>query len=159
MKIWFRRIAAAGLLFFPFSACALDIAYGSFFTIRGVTQKDGRPILPVTRGQYANVRILDQETFAWLAACKAARCTQEDTGGQIEVTALRGAKTRKDMWIADVAIDSRWLLTFLVFQNLQGYRIVVPEVIRIEKAAWLQQLKQQISAAIDRLKAEGEDDV
>ena len=159
MKILFGRMALVGLLLLPLRICALDVAYGSFFTVRGVTLKNNRPVLPITRGQYANVRILDKKTFDWLADCKEPICKQEASGGQIEVTAIRAAKARSGMWIADISVDSRWLLTFLVFQNPQKYGIVVPDVIRIEDTGWHRQVEKQISEAVDRLKQEDGNDL
>ena len=159
MKIWFRRISTVGVLFFPLCACALDVTYGSFFTVRGIAQKDGRPVLPLTRGQYANVRILDKDTWASLSACKSTLCRQKASGGETEVVSLRAAKTRPGMWIADISVDRRWLLTFLVFQNTRGYSVKAPEVIHIENEDWLHQLKQRILDAVARLKTEGKDGV
>ena len=133
------------------SACALDVVYGSFFKIRGVELRQGRPVLPLTNKKYTNVRILNEETYRWLSTCKSAVCSQPDVRGETEIFSLRAAQTRPGMWIADVAVDGRWLLTFLIFADAQGYNVVVPDVVLITQSTWLRQVEQQVTQAVIRL--------
>ena len=116
-----KRAAVLGLLLLGnlTGLRAFDLQYGALFSVTGIELKNNRPVLPLTRGKYANVRVLDKETFALLKSC-APSCQQKDVDGNTEIKSFRAAKTRTDMWIADVAVDERWLLTFLVFKNKDG---------------------------------------
>ena len=148
-----RHWLAVGILGLPLTVCGFDVTYGSFFTVRGVTQKQGKPVLPTTRGKYVNVRVLDKETVDFLRAC-TENCVQQGADGQTEVTSLRAAKTREGMWIAEVAVDKRWLLTFLIFQNPTGYGVVAPEAVAIKQKSWRRQVEQQLAEAVTRLQTE-----
>lgn len=153
MMFLLRRTLVVLLILVPCSsACALDVVYGPFFKIRGVELRQGRPVLPLTNKKYANVRILDEQTYRWLASCKTAVCSQPTVPGKTEVSFLRAAKTREGMWIADVAADGHWLLTVLVFANPQGYEVVVPNVILITQSAWREQIEKQVTQAVIRFR-------
>ncbi|MBR4592565.1 MAG: hypothetical protein IKO35_05095, partial [Elusimicrobiaceae bacterium] len=45
---------------------AFDLQYGSLFQVSGITLQNGSPVLPLTRGKYVNVRVLDKDTFDFL---------------------------------------------------------------------------------------------
>ena len=143
-----KRAAVTGLLVLLSAVWlrAFDLQYGSLFTVRGITLEKDRPVLPLSRGKYANVRVLDKETFALLKTC-ALSCVQEGEG-KIQLRQLRVAKTRPDMWIADVAVDERWLLTFLVFKNKDGFSFIVPQDVHILQARWLDDVKALIQTQI-----------
>ena len=145
-----RHYAAVGLLLLPLTACGFDVTYGPFFTVRGVKQKQGRPMMPVTRRKYVNVRVLDKETFDFLRTC-TANCTYPGGRGETVVTSLRAAQTREGMWIAEVAVDGHWLLTFLVFQNPVGYGVVAPEKVQFKNPGWLRTIEKQLRGEVDRL--------
>lgn len=106
--------------------CAFDLQYGSFFKIDSVSVQDGRPVLPLARKKYANLRVLDRETFELLKTCPAF-CRQPAVSAAPEVSEIRAAKTRGGMWIADVSFGGQWLVTFLIFQNKDGYGVKAPE--------------------------------
>lgn len=105
---------------------ALDVSYGSLFRVSGVSRPEGKAVLPLSRGKYANVRVLDWETLEFVNACTEP-CVQDAGPGRIKTADFRPAKTRGGMWIADVAFDGKWLITFLVFQNKNGYGVKPPE--------------------------------
>lgn len=124
---WLKRTAlAACCMAAAGGLCAFDLQYGSFFKIDSVSVQDSRPVLPLSRGKYANLRVLNRETFELLKSCPA-RCRQEAASAEPEVSEIRAAKTRKGMWIADVSFGGRWLVTFLIFQNKDGYGVKEPE--------------------------------
>ena len=50
--------------------CAFDFSYGPFFTVKGIENKKGKILLPLSRGEYANIRILTAEIHQFLASCK-----------------------------------------------------------------------------------------
>lgn len=106
--------------------CAFDLQYGSFFKIDSVSMEDGLPVLPPARGKYANLRVLDRDTFEWLKSCPSD-CRQEAVSARPEVSEIRAAKTRKGMWIADVSFGGQWLVTFLIFENKDGFGVKEPE--------------------------------
>ena len=158
MMFWFRRTLILIVSFLLYSsACALDVVYGPFFKICGVKAQQGRLTLPLTRKQYANVRILDQETYRWLLTCQTATCSQPNAQGKTEVSSLRAAQTRPGMWIADVSVDERWLLTLLIFATPTGYNVVVPDVTLITQSAWRKQVEKQVVEAVIRFREDGKD--
>ena len=124
---WIWRTALAAVLWsVPYGLCAFDLQYGSFFKVSQIVLEDGRPVLPLARGKYANLRVLDKETFSFLKTCSAA-CRQEGEAANPRVYEIRAALTRKGMWIADVSFGDKWLVTFLIFKNPEGYGIVPPD--------------------------------
>lgn len=156
MRFLYRCIAVVGCgILLPIAACAFEVAYGPFFTVQGVEIRQGMAVLPLTRGKYANARVLDRETFNWLNRCKDKRCVQTDRGAQTEILVLRAADSRENMWIAEVAVDQRWALTFLIFEHESGYRVVVPESIKVNRKDWFKSLEVQLAQAVDQFKAEG----
>ena len=126
---------------------AFDVQYGSLFKITGIGLEKGRPVLPLSRGKYANVRVLDKSTFDLLKTCAPA-CKQESAAGEVRLQEVRAAKTRPGMWIADVAVDGKWLLTFLVFQQKDGFSFIVPQDVVVQDEAWLTRVKTQLQAHI-----------
>ena len=125
---WIKRTAlAAVLLAVSCGLCAFDVQYGSFFNVSQIALQEGRPVLPLARGKYANVRVLDKGTFSFLKNCGKAVCRQESASADPRVYEIRAALTRKGMWIADVSFGGKWLVTFLVFKNPDGYSVVEPE--------------------------------
>ena len=160
MKICSKRTWAAVLcVILALPVCALDVRYGSFFTIKDVNIRRGKVELPLARKKYANIRILDEETYRWVLACKPPRCVWQDAPGATQIQSVRAAQTRPGMWIAQVSVDARWALTFLVFENPNGFGFVVPEGIAVNNAVWQGQATQQIAAEIRRLKEEGKNEM
>lgn len=124
---WLKRTAlAAWCMAAATGLCAFDLQYGSFFKIDSVSIKDGRPVLPLARNRYANLRVLDRDTFERLTSCPSV-CRQEAASARPEVSEIRAAKTRKGMWIADVSFGGQWLVTFLIFENKDGFGVKEPE--------------------------------
>ena len=160
MRLFGKCTLAAWLIVgFLLPACALNVRYGSFFTVKGITVKQGHLIMPLARKKYVNARILEEETYRWLLACSTQECSQPDAVGKTEVYSLRAAKTKPGMWIAQIAVDGRWLLTFLIFENAADVGVVVPEEIRISDDSWHKQIKKQVADEIIRLKKEGKDEM
>ena len=159
MNFCLKRTLAICLLWISLPACALEVRYGPFFSVGDIRLEQGRVVLPRTRKKYANVRILDEQTYRWLTACPTQVCAQPDATGQTQVYSLRAAKTRPGMWLAQVAVDQRWLLTFLIFENEADFGVVVPQEINITHDLWRKQIEQQITDAINRLKQEGKDEM
>lgn len=124
--MFYKRMALlAALLWACGGLCAFDLQYGSFFRIGQISLKDGRPVLPVN-GKYANVRVLDRDTFEILKACSGA-CVQPAQAAELSLRELRPAKTRENMWIGEVAFNGQWLVTFLVFKNKDGFAVKEPK--------------------------------
>ena len=126
---------------------AFDLQYGKLFCVTKLTQEKGKVILPVTRGKYNNVRVLDKETYRLLKTCGPS-CKQESAGGAVSIKQIRAAKTRDNMWIADVAVDDKWLLTFLVFRKESKFSFIVPQEVRFNDENWLAQLKTLLQTCI-----------
>lgn len=147
--MFFKRTAlTASLLAASCGLCAFDLQYGSFFNVSQIALQNGRPVLPLARGKYANVRVLDKETFAFLKTC-SADCRQEGVSAEPRVYEIRAALTRKGMWIADVAFGDKWLVTFLVFKNPDGYGIVTPDHFTFLDLRLKAQVEQLLARAAD----------
>ena len=143
-----KYAAALGLFLFCCQGVgAFDLEYGTLFRVSGIALKQNRPVLPLTRGKYANVRVLDKATFETLKACPSL-CRQEKGEGELQIRSFRAAKTRAGMWIADVAVDQKWLLTFLVFQKEGQFSFVVPQAVTVLDPNWLSRVEQLLRAQV-----------
>lgn len=127
--------------------CAFDFSYGSFFTVKGIENKKGKILLPLSRGEYANIRILTAEIHQFLASCKED-CSFDIKNAPFSVYALRAAKKRKNMWIADVKWGEDWLITFLIFKNSEGCSAVIPENFIFLSDELKNQVEQQLFSAV-----------
>ncbi len=126
MRFLGRAVFALAVLFCPWTLRAFDVSYGSLFQVVNISRPSGQAVLPLSRGKYANIRVLTRETLEWLNACPEL-CVQDAGDGSVIVEEFRAAQTRGGMWIADVSFDGKWLVTFLVFQNKNGYGVKPPE--------------------------------
>lgn len=129
MRFLGRAVFALAVLCWPWTLRAFDVSYGSLFQVADVSVSADKVTLPLSRGQYANIRILTRQTFDFVKSCFGP-CVQDAGSGEIKVEEFRAAKTRGGMWIADVSFDGYWLVTFLVFQNKNGYAVKPPEDFR-----------------------------
>lgn len=130
---------------------ALDVSYGNFLTITGIERAAGKVILPVERKKYYNVRILDKDTYRFVAGCQAP-CMQEIAKVDVTVCEVRAAKERPDMWIADVAFNQDWQITFLVFKQGDTYRVKFPIHLIFVQQALKKRTEEAIVAAVKELK-------
>lgn len=129
MRFLWRAVFALAVLCWPWTLRAFDVSYGSLFQVANVSVSADKVTLPLSRGKYANIRILTRETLDFVKSCLGP-CVQDAASGEIKVEEFRAAKTRGGMWIADVSFDGNWLITFLVFQNKNGYAVKPPEDFR-----------------------------
>ncbi|OUO56545.1 hypothetical protein [Candidatus Avelusimicrobium gallicola] len=144
--MFFRRTALTiAALFVSGGLCAFDVQYGSFFAVHDVSVEDGRPVLPLARGKYANVRMLDEETFFFVKNC-SGNCRQPAVSADARIVEMRAAQTRADMWIADVSFGGQWLITFLIFKNPTGYRVIEPEHFSFLNDSLQQRVRQMLFA-------------
>lgn len=151
--MFFKRTALTVCLWFvSCGLCAFDLQYGSFFTIQNIVLEQGRPVLPLARGKYANTRVLDKDTFSFLKTCTGS-CQQEASAAQPELLDIRAALTRPGMWIADVSFDGKWLITFLIFENQTGYSVKEPEHFIFLDEPLKTQVHQLLASAAGRMKA------
>lgn len=140
MKLLLRLVALALVLGSACGANAFEVQYGSLFQVKEVKLKNGFPVLPLSRKKYANVRVLDKETFVFLSKCKDV-CRQPARGGELKLSHVRAARTQPGMWIADVTVDDRWLITFLVFKKGGKMDVVPPEYIEVTDTDWLRRVQ------------------
>jgi hypothetical protein len=130
---------------------ALDVSYGNFLTITGIERAAGKVILPVERKKYYNVRILDKDTYQFVTTCPAP-CVQKVANMKVTVADVRAAKERPDMWIADVAFNQDWQITFLVFKQGDTYRVKSPIHLIFVQQALKKRTEEAIVAAVKELK-------
>ncbi len=122
---WGRPFAPA-LLFAAVSAGAFDFQYGDVLRVSAVTRAQNALRLPLTRGKYANIRVLTRPVYEFLLSC-AEPCRLERAETGFSVAEFRAAKSRPGMWIADVDFNGELEVTFLVFKNKSGFLVKTPE--------------------------------
>ena len=130
---------------------ALDVSYGSFLKITGIERAAGKLILPVERKKYANVRILDKDTYQFVKSCQNP-CVQDVQTVTVSVPEVRPAKDRPSMWIATVAFNQAWQGTFLVFLQGEKYRVKSPTNLFFLQQALKKQTEDAIVSAVKELK-------
>ena len=153
MKFLARMACIALCLCTAGELCALTLQYGKLFSVSAVRQQNGLPVLPLSRGKYANIRVLEKETFELLKTC-GQKCTQPSGEGVVKMAEIRPAKTRKEMWIADVSFDGKWLITFLVFARDNGYDIKLPEHFEFLDSALQGRVEDLIETEIKNLSSQ-----
>ena len=156
MRFWVRAgFALAAVLGGSWNLRARTVSYGSFFEVSGVVRSADKVALPLARGKYANIRILTRETLEFVKACPEF-CVQDAGSGEIKVEEIRAAKTRGGMWIADVSVDGHWLITFLIFQNKNGYGIKPPDEVRFLDKGLLVRTEEALASSADKWRAKEE---
>lgn len=136
------------------SGFAFDVQYGSLFKVKGIKLKNGLPVLPLSRNKYANVRVLDKETFEWLKGCTLFCKQTEAAPGEISIISIRAAKTRPGMWISEVAIDQKWLFSFLVFQHEKQVDVIDPEGVEVLDKAWTGRIYKELQSRLSGVQEE-----
>ncbi len=130
---------------------ALDVSYGSFLKITGIERAEGKLTLPVERAKYANIRVLDKDTYRFITSCQIP-CVQEVETVTVSVPEVRPAKDRPSMWIATVTFNQAWQGTFLVFRQGETYRVKPPANLFFLQRALKKQMQDAVIAAIEELK-------
>lgn len=113
------------ILFLVPALHALDVTVGSSFKITGIVRGQDKVQLPVERDKYYNIRILSKHTLDFVRGCEAP-CRQVLEPVSPSVEEIRPAATRENMWIASVAFNREWLVTFLVFKTQQEWTVKAP---------------------------------
>ena len=128
---------------------ALDVQVGSSFKITGIQRAEGHVRLPVERGQYYNVRILQQDTLQYVQQCQEP-CVEELPSVKPLLQDIRPAQTRPDMWIAHVSFGGAWQVTFLVFKNGDQFSVKMPKHFVFLDKALQTETRQVILQALRR---------
>ena len=70
--MFYKRIVLLGLCLWASSGlCAFTLQYGSLFKVADITlSQEGKPVLPLARGKYANIRVLTKDTFEMLKSVR-----------------------------------------------------------------------------------------
>lgn len=155
MRFFWRASLALAVLSCPWNLRALTVSYGPLFEVLNVSRPADKVTLPLSRGKYANIRILTRETLDFVKTCPEP-CVQEAGSGEIKVEEFRAAKTRGGMWIADVSFDGQWLVTFLVFQNKNGYSVKPPEDFRFVQDDLRRRVEKTLASVADGVSAQKE---
>lgn len=121
-----KRAPALLLLLFAVPAGAFTFSYGNFFDVKDVKNEGGALVLPLARGKYKNVKVLQKDVFDFLLQCRQA-CRYPVQEAQFVPADFRKAFTKEDMLIADVDFNGEITLTFLVFKNRNGFWVKTPE--------------------------------
>lgn len=120
-----RMTAAVACLFIAASSCALDLKYGRYFTVSGITQADGAVQLPLEKKKYKNIKVLSKKLYQTLLTCDAS-CVYEPGGVSFASVDYRVPPSNKTMLIADVDFNDDLAITFLIFKNKTGLRVSAP---------------------------------
>lgn len=137
-------LAVAGFCW-AMPADALNLMYGQAFTVEKITRQNATVQLPLSRGKYANVKLLTRPVYEFLTTCKT-HCRLERDTVNFTVQDFRAAKTRRGMWIADVEINGEIALTFLVFKQGGTFSIKPPEPVKFLDETLLENIKNRLKA-------------
>ena len=135
-------LAAAGFCW-AMPAGALDLMYGQAFTVENITRQNAAVQLPLSRGKYANVKLLTRPVYEFLTVCKTP-CRLVRNTVDFAVQDFRVAQTRSGMWIAEVEINGEIALTFLVFKQGGQFSIKPPEPVKFLDKALLDDIKTRL---------------
>ncbi len=130
----FARWAFVFLLVFSSTLHAFDVTVTGSFKIDGITRTGEKIIFPLERNQYANIRILDSQTYRALRTC-AEPCVLAAGNLTPEVAHVRPARTREGLWIAEVNFLPSWRLTFLVVKKGNNWNVKFPAHVKFINAA------------------------
>jgi hypothetical protein len=110
---------------------AFKVQYGNFFTIKRVAVKQGVLVLPLTRAEYEDVRILDKATFETVKSCAAlgeketcpltAADMQLSAGQIVRLPAEQGCR-----WQVPVIFNRQWVVLVLVSWDGMQYKFIYP---------------------------------
>lgn len=137
-------LAVAGFCW-AMPADALNLMYGQAFKVEKITRQNATVQLPLSRGKYANVKLLTRPVYEFLTTCKTPCRLERDTVN-FTVQDFRAAKTRRGMWIADVEINGEMALTFLVFKQGGTFSIKPPEPVKFLDETLLENIKNRLKA-------------
>ena len=148
--MFIKKCAAAVVLIGLISPAlrAFEVQYATLFKITDVQKVDGLPVMPLSNGKYADVRVLDKETFDFLKTCNTV-CKQPALEAGKVLPNIRPAKTRENMWIAELEIDGKWLLVSLIFRKGKDLSVKFPPSVVILNKKWQKQVEEQLLAALE----------
>lgn len=126
---------------------ALDVSYGNFFKITGITRAEGQLSMPLERKQYYNIRIGSKDTYRFVSSCKEP-CRQSATAVELSVHEVRPAQTWPDMWIVSAGLNRDWLFTFLVFRRGEVYSVKAPAGLRFLDKTLKKQVEETVISAV-----------
>lgn len=135
---WRKRAPALLLgLLWAAPACAFTFSYGGFFDVKDVQNENGVLTLPLSRGKYKDVKVLDKNLYDFLHVCRGP-CRYEVQEIKFQSTDYRIAFTNEDLLIADIDFNDEIALTFLVGKKETGFWIKTPDevVFRDETLRW-----------------------
>lgn len=143
--MFLRCLPAVAGLCLAIPAGALNLTYGQAFTVEKITRQNAAVQLPLSRGKYANVKLLTRSVYEFLTTCKTPCRLERDTV-TFTVQDFRAAKTHSGMWIAEVEINGEIALTFLVFKQGGQFSIKPPEPVKFLDETLLEAIKTRLKA-------------
>lgn len=139
--MWLRRLVLpACLLCWAAGAGAANLLYGSLLEVQGISRKDSRLQMPLSRKKYADVRLLDRSLYQFLLSC-GEECSFNAPGKEVEIVSFREAKTRPNMWIAQAGINKQLLITFLIFKRADAFNIIAPQAVAFKDQPFFEEIK------------------
>lgn len=131
---------------------ALTVEVGDCFKVEKIRFRQGKLILPVSKQKWADVRIIGRETYDFVHTCQGVKsCKQPLSVPVWQVESIRPARTRENVWIADVSLSQQWQLTFLVFRQNNHYTLKIPPQVQFISKTLEAQILKQITAEIENL--------
>jgi len=109
---------------------AFEVQYGNFFTIARVRVKQDTLVLPLTRGKYQDVRILDKATFNYVKNCAGLSeqevCLQNIENISWRVGDILPVPAPVGKYIVSVIFNEAWLVQAVAEQIGAEFRITFP---------------------------------
>ena len=108
-----RRILCLLCLFGAVNGYAFKVQYGNFFTIERVAVKQDVLVLPLTRGEREDIRILDKRTFETVKNCAGLTekevCLQEAVAVPLRAGNIIPAE-KECRWRVSLVFNEQWLV-------------------------------------------------
>ena len=130
--MFFKRILCLLCVFGAANGYAFSVRYGDFFTIERVRVKQGVLVLPLTRTEREDIRIVDKHTFETVKNCAgledketcrlAAADMQLDVGQIVRLPAEQGCR-----WQVPVLFNRQWLVQVSAGWDGAQYKFTYPE--------------------------------
>ncbi len=143
---WKHTLAVLLLFFMVGPVCAFTFSYGKAFTIKGISQQDGRLQMPLYQKKYSNTKVLTKPLYTFLLAC-TDDCTYPVKHIDFVSLDTRQAFSNPHLMIATLAFNQEITLTFLVHKQTDKITVTFPkEVLFTDK-----ELQQQVEKYLNQL--------
>lgn len=125
-----KRILAVLSLLCAVNGYAFKVQYGNFFTIERVRVKQDVLVLPLTRGKYEDIRIINKDTFEFVKNCAPLTekeiCKQDVDEFTLRVGEIIPLRDERGKRLVSVIVNEAWLIEVVAELQAQHYKFKFP---------------------------------